>query len=150
MNAQLWEFIPVATSLLSWDLVDNKHLDWYAGDSAYADKIEAAAKVWNDYKSNVIRKDNLLRTREVTFVDVTNLGGAVAVTNANGTISLNTSILKDSTDSQILNTIAHELGHALGMGHIDDSTNLLYYQQNGVTTLKKSNKESYDLAYARY
>ena len=150
VNAQLWEFEPATTSLLSWRLVRDKHLDWYAKNSSYADKIEDAAAVWNSYKSKVIRKDNLLRTREVTIVDATNLGGAVGVTNVNGTISLNTKIMKNYTDSQIKNVIVHELGHALGMGHIDDTANVLYYTVNSTTTLKASNKKSYDLAYAKY
>lgn len=58
--------------------------------------------------------------------------------------------MKDYTDDQIKNVIVHELGHALGMGHIDDKANVLYYTVNSTTTLKASNKKSYDLAYAKY
>lgn len=150
-TAQNWYIYKVANSLLSWDLVDSgKHLDYFSESSTYLSYAESAATVWNSHIEGVVRKDNALRTREVDIVDAQNLGNAVAITTGGGEIQINTSSFSDLSDEQKLNLFIHEIGHALGMGHQNSKSNVLYYTVNSTTTLKKANKDSYDLAYERY
>ncbi len=150
VSAQQWYLVSVKTSLLSWDLVSLKHLDWDASDSSYESYVEFGANVWNSYKSDVIRKDNLLRTCELKIIDEPNVGNAVAYTTTNGQIIINTTTFASLSDEFKKNTLIHELGHALGMGHINDSSNVLYYAVNSTITLDSKNQFSYDLAYERY
>lgn len=51
--------------------------------------------------------------------------------------------------SALLNTLIHEFGHALGLGH-NDVNDVMYYKANSVTTLSTNDKRSYDAAYSHY
>lgn len=151
VGAQQWFLESAETSLLSWDLVVSKHLDWDADGTIYSDYVEDAAEIWNSYKSNVIRKDNLFRSCEVTIIDSSETGSAVAQTvSGEKVIRINTEKTANFSDNAIKNLLAHELGHALGMGHINDSSNVLYYAVNNTIVLDSKNKTSYDMAYERY
>ena len=138
---------------MNQNLVDStKHLD-YSCSSDFSSYAASAANVWNSYRSGVIRKYiALIRPKDVTIVSSDGLEEDIAaVTDYNSKqIQVNLSLWSGYTDSQKINLLAHELGHALGMGHLDDSANILYYAVNSTTVLKTNNKSSYDTAYAGY
>ena len=150
-TAQNWFLYKAAKSLLSWDLVDSgKHLDYYADDSAYKSYVETAVSVWNGHKQGVIREDNLLRTREVEVVDFQTLENASGLMDPNGTLKINSSFMNSVEENKKINLLVHEIGHALGMGHITGKNNVMSYVVNTKITLTESNTVSYDMAYDRY
>ena len=127
-----------------------KHLDWKS-TSKYSGLITDAADIWNGYKSGVIRKKILLRSLEVTISDINIQSDFCAHTDfINDKIELNDFYMVNYTDNVNTNIIAHELGHALGMGHINSSSNVLGLAANETVVLRDSNKDSYDLAYSMY
>ena len=154
VNAQQWKLYTVETSIMHQDLVDNsKHLD-YDCDSMFTDYVQFARDLWNGYKSGIIRKYiPIIRPKDVSVIGVTNLSGAVASTSYESKeIKIKTSSWVEYSDAEKKNMISHEIGHALGMGHLDDGNgaNILYFITNSTTTLKNNNKTSYDLAYSNY
>ena len=98
----------------------------YKAKTTYSDLVDEAAGIWNGYKSGVIRKDGLFTLLDVTS-DVNIDNGVYGTTyGGSGSITLNTFYLKDFTTEQKMHTILHELGHALGIGHIHISkTNIM-------------------------
>ena len=153
VGAQQWKFYTVEKSIMNQNLVDStKHLD-YSCSSDFSSYAASAANVWNSYRSGVIRKYiTLIRSKDVEIIGVASLdNNAAAITKYDTKqILVNLSVWNGYTDSQKINLLAHELGHALGMGHLDDSANILYYAVNSTTVLKTNNKSSYDTAYAGY
>lgn len=139
-----------ASYILGWDLVDSgKHLD-YDGNSKYMSYVSTGASIWNSYKSGVIRKDSLTVIQDVYISDISSVNGATGTTSANGKIQLNAYYLDKCTYSQIVNTVTHELGHALGLDHGPSSTDIMYTSQTSVNSLSKNDKDSYDAAYNLY
>lgn len=141
------------------DAVDSGgHLDWDARGSKYLRLVPDAAAVWNDYKSGVIRADSATRLQDVGFKDV-NLtdktwGGLTSFTPlGDAKIELNLHQLDKSnvTDNHRKHTIAHELGHALGLD--ENNTSSSHVMSQGFYTnlvLSADDKASYDAAAARY
>lgn len=141
-----------AAYIQDWNLVDTgKHLD-YDVDSKYESAIEAAVPIWNNYKKGVIRKDSLTNIEDVSIIDMYRVNNQAATTSLGGSIRLNTYILdQESFNKNIVNTVAHEFGHALGLEHHSTSTlDIMYTEQTSTKTLSKNDKDSYDAAYERY
>lgn len=148
---QEWYLIKATKSLLSFDLVDTgKHLDYNVSNSSFGEEANAAKLQWNSYKSGIVRKDTILTACDVRITDASNIGAAVGLTTSDGYIKINKSIVQNYSSDQKINVLTHEMGHALGMGHLNKSNNVLYYAVNSTTVIDQNNKDSYDLAYARY
>jgi hypothetical protein len=60
---------------------------------------------------------------------------------------INTNYLSSNTQSQRQNTIMHEVGHALSLGHRTDSTSIMQPAQTSITT---PNSTDVSLVNARY
>ena len=149
---QEWYLVRVSKSLNNFDLVDSgKHLDYNVENSSFAGETHAAMLLWNSYKEGVVRKDTILTAIDVRIEDATNLGATTAaLTSPSGYIKVNTSVVNNFSNDKKINCLIHEMGHALGMGHIDNTNNVMYYAVTNVTVLRDSNRNSYDLAYERY
>lgn len=146
---QQWELVNAAYFLNEWDLVDSgKHLDW-GNESSFLNEIELAEDVWNVYKSNVIRKDSLLRIEDVTIKDDSDIVYA-GLANDEGEILLNKAYLQNCDEDAVVNVIAHELGHCLGLGHIIKTSEVMYHTQTTRTLLGATDERSYDKAYTLY
>ena len=149
---QSWELISAEKSILLDDLVDSgKHLDWKS-QSKYSDElIKGSQNIWNSYKSGVIRKDTLLTINDITIAD-DNLkkNYSAYVDFPTATMYMVTYHVDGYSDNMKRNTIAHEFGHALGVGHINSLTAIvgLYPSNNNVLTIY--DKNSYDIAYGNY
>lgn len=137
-------------SLCGWDLVDSgKHLDWGSG-SKYLSYINTAVNKWNAYKPGIIRKDDITIVEDVTISDFTEISERWGYATSLGTIHLNTYKMDaaTSTYNDRLNTIMHEFGHALGLGHNDPQDVMAVCSD--IITLTTNDKRSYDAAYETY
>ena len=70
-------------------------------------------------------------------------------TYSDGYIKLNDYYLNGEHTTKSLSVIIHELGHALGLGHLR-SEDIMYKACQSKTTLSTNDKRSYDSAYNRY
>lgn len=136
-------------SLLTWDLVDSgKHMD-YKNNSQYA--VTSGIAKWNNYKSGVIRPDAWNTINDVTYSDVTSLGtDIVGQTSSNGTIKFATQYMNNYGTNPRLNVIIHETGHALRLGHRDETDSVMLPYVTSITTLSRGDKLNYDHAYDYY
>ncbi len=151
-NYQSWMLVKAHKSIILNDLVDSgKHLDWKS-ESKYSDElIEESQNIWNSYKSGVIRKDTWLTVDDVTIVDDNLIKNYSAYVDfPTDTIHIVTYHVDGYSDNMKRNTIAHEFGHTLGIGHLNSTTAIvgLYPSENNVLTTY--DKNSYDLAYSNY
>lgn len=148
---QSWILESVKKSLVNdWMVDSGKHLDW-TSDSVYANLIPNAANIWNGYKQGVIRKDNLLRILDLTITDINMQSHFAAHTDfPNSKIEINLYHFAAYDANTKTNVIAHELGHALGVGHINTSNGIMGLYSNSVLSLDVPEKNSYDASYERY
>ncbi len=146
---QKWELVEASYFLCRMNLVDSgKHLDWKNNSNLNNSIIESSTDVWNSYKSGVIRKDNAIRINDLTIEDDASLT-SLASTSPSGVISLSSS-LYDLSEDTIISVMAHEFGHALNLGHINDSSQQMYHSAKSTYGLGSFDKSSYDKAYSLY
>lgn len=139
----------VTPAILDWHLVGiDKHLDWI-GNSQYLTDFVAGTKIWNDYKSDVIRRAKGDTSVELILSDFSEVSAAVGVTSSRGTIKFNSYYMDEYSSIQKQNVCAHELGHALGLDHNQEG-DIMYAAVTDVITLSGNDKASYDASYARY
>lgn len=136
-------------SIQTWDLVDSgKHLD-YVNNSKYA--VEDGISVWDSYKPNIIRKDSWNTINDVTYSDVSSLGGdIVGQTNSGGTIKFADNYMSTYSYSQRKNVIIHETGHALRLGHRGETDSVMQEYVTSITTLSIGDQRNFDYAYDNY
>ena len=156
-DSQDFYLYKASKSILSQNLVDSgKHLD-YKTPNKYKTYCETARDTWNGYKAGVVRKNSLLNITDVTIKEEDNYSDAsYAVTSfsakkifvyKNNLEELNSDPNKEL---KLKDIFIHEFGHALGMGHIWQASNVLSAYTNNTITLNHYNEVSYDLAYAEY
>ena len=142
-----WKY---TVSLNTWDLVDSgKHLDW-SGKTKYSSYVTTATKKWNAYKKGIIRKDTVSTINDVTVSDYHKKDKKWGVASKEGTIKFNTYNMDKDKDDDAgrLNTVMHEFGHALGLGHNERKDVMSKFSD--VTELTENDKKSYDAAYKKY
>lgn len=137
-------------STQSWHLVDSgKHLDW-GGSTKYQTQFNKAVKVWNGYKSGVIRKDTIATIQDVKISDYYNKNSdTVGSTVPDKRLRFNKANMDKCSTTRQLNVCIHELGHALGLGH-NKSTDVMYFKVTTNTTLSRNDKASYNKCYKNY
>ncbi|MFS1511054.1 matrixin family metalloprotease [Chengkuizengella sp. SCS-71B] len=137
-------------ALLGWDLVDNnKHLDWNS-DSKYISSINNAMKLWENYKSGIIRPDTAAEREDVFLTDYMQVSSTIASTSSNGIIRFNDYHYADMSNGERLKTTTHEFGHALGLAHTFGRRDIMRQGKVSITKLSSTDKRSYDEAYLTY
>ena len=102
--------------------------------------IDIAGQSHNDIlNSGLVPNNTILAGCNQTFASSTTLGGAVMKCNGDNcqaVLIINSgseSAMPDQDRNTQIAVIAHELGHAIGLGHTELSHNLMYYSVSGKT-----------------
>ena len=136
--------------LNGWTLLDSgRHLD-YDGDSIYMSNYTVGTTRWNNYKSGVIREDTAWIIEDVYVSDTTSSAQWKGKTFPNGYTTFNISQMQNLASYKQTNVAAHEIGHALGIGH-GNYGDLMYEvssSYNYTVPLSQNDKLSYDYVYA--
>ena len=152
IGAQQFQLYTVENSIDTRELVNStKHLN-YNTENSYKSYVENARDTWNGYIADVIRKYiPIIRPATVSIVGDSFLEGATGLTDyANQTIKISTTYWANLTEDQKKNVILHEIGHALGIGHIDESNAVMYYANTQNLSLTYNDTVSYSMSYSRY
>jgi len=142
-----------AVYLGTGDNVDSGgHLDWDY-DTTYYSQTVWGMNLWNGYKSGVIREDSPLVVQDIFVTDVNSAtaGYYGYRDRANAKIYFNIYSMSDLSASEKKSVAAHELGHALGLGHNSDNTSAVMTDAHYFpTSLQQDDKDSYDAAAELY
>lgn len=137
-------------ALQGWHLVDSgKHLDWDS-NTKYGTSVTNAVNLWNGHKPGVIRPDDIWVIEDVFISDFNEVSTTMGVTCSCGTIKLNDYHYAGMTAGQRTKTTTHEFGHALGLDHTSGSSDIMQQGKLSITSLSKTDKDSYDEAYKTY
>ena len=99
--------------------------------------------------THLIRKDTAFTINDVTLSDYfDDDDGTWGEASKDGTIRFNMYNMDKDDDAGRLNTVMHEFGHALGLGHNERKDVMSKF--SNVTELTENDKKSYDAAYKKY
>lgn len=151
--------------ILGHDCVDSGgHCDINYEDSQYATLIETGMERWNEHK-DVLRKESAFVLEDVLITDVYDrtvswygitysLRDEDGEYTGKGIINYNAYYLNhtDWSDTNVLHTIMHELGHTLGLNENEDGWNTSVMCQGKLTntTLSPDDKASFNAAAELY
>lgn len=142
-----------AVYLGTGDNVDSGgHLDWDY-DTQYYSQAKWGMNLWNAYKSGVIREDSLSVIEDLFITDINSAtaGYYGYRDRANAKIYFNIYSMEKLDADEKKSVAAHELGHALGLGHNTENINALMTGEHYFpTSLHDDDKESYDAAAELY
>ena len=128
------------------------HLDWDYDTTYYAMTVWGM-NLWNGYKSGVIRKDTAWIIEDIFVTDInSSSAGYYGYRDKDAaTIYFNIYSMESLSTSEQMSVAAHELGHALGLGHNPNNSNAVMTSQHYFPiSLTQDDKDSYDAAAALY
>jgi hypothetical protein len=103
--------------------------------------VLAGALVWADLRVTLTIDDNAhKRVRCATW----GMGSAAATTNASG-ISVDCLYFYGLDDAEKTHLFAHELGHVLGLLHVDDTISVMSPEMSDILTLTSSDLAEFTL-----
>lgn len=114
--------------------------------SKYRSQLDSATSTWNALGSvNILSATSSYATLYIFDVyrdDVAWKGGLDFQSPLPDYLGLNTYYLDSDSNNEIINTITHELGHALGLDH-SFTGNVMYSYQSSQTTLGPQDENDY-------
>ena len=129
----------------------------YVGTTRYGNQVGQAANIWNSRRAGNSRAPMLVNMINVT--GPSQYGTVYVYDQALGTLApegawrqheilFNTSILNNLSNTSVLSTVAHELGHSIGLNdNTGNSQNIMWYLQNGRTSVGLDDITSYNYLY---
>lgn len=141
-----------ATYIQWWSNYDiTGHVSVNYSHTRYSWYVSTGMATWNSYTRGVLQNANYTSFTDMTCSDYyNNTDRNNAQTSTFGTMKFNIFYMDGLNSANKLNVATHELGHTLGLGHNPNSSDLMYYKNNGVTVLKTDDKDSFILAYGLY
>lgn len=132
-----------ATSSVDWA----RNIQWSGGTNQFETEWNAAVSTWNALQKVEIEEDTLLTDADLDVSDINDSDVAWKGAWGEGidgpdVILLNRYYLDHQTSAQVQNTITHELGHALGLGH-SYLGNVMVYYQTDQTALGEQDRSDY-------
>lgn len=144
--------LPAGDAAVDW----GKGIQW-TGSPSYSSEWNGAISTWNDMKKVKISKDTILTIEDLYIVDVYSPGIPIFAGYANRTtsgnfshtsnntpcIQVNTATMSPFSSAEKQKTLTHELGHALGIGEISITGNIMEQGRFNQTYLGPKDKEVY-------
>ncbi len=126
--------------------VDEREIRWNGG-SAYPAQLAASIATWNALARINIAPDTIwtyedLRISDGNFPDAQWTGMYTYSRLNTDRLQFNRFFLVNDTNNERQNTITHEFGHALGLGHSPDG-NMMQVYQGSFTVLKAQDISDY-------
>ena len=104
-----------------WDLVDVDRRVDYELDTRFAEEFETAAEGWNELGAVTFGPSPSAAETDLVITEG-HAGGNMAVTNSDGTMTVDPSIAGEATENARVAMFAHEDGHVLGFPHTEEDS----------------------------
>ncbi len=117
-------------------LVNSSKLIFNAAPSSYSSEISSSATAWDSLnKIDLISTSSQVYDVKIVDKDLEDVAwkGETKFDTSPGQIWLNSYYLDQDPTDEKLNTIMHEMGHALGLTH-SFTGNIMYYNQTAQST----------------